>query len=202
MNDADFICGLMRHNTDDVGFITRPTIEERFIRRGLYVIQRDRLCRPIGYLVNGPVHKDLHCQIHQACIELDRRNRHFGIQAVQTMIDRAIQHGARTITLRCGTDLAAVKFWTAIGFIPYAFVAGGRRRARTIVHFALDLRKYHPPATRFLSPAIAGGLVFPTWSLTAHLVPSIHTMATEGGNRRRNSARTKPAALPHPPTQI
>lgn len=141
MTDVDFICGLMRKNTDSVGFITRPTVEQRFVPRGHYVIQRDRFRRPIGYLIHGPVHPDGHLQIHQACIELDRRSRHFGQVAVETLIERAVRRGARTITLRCARDLEAVNFWLALGFVPYAIERGGARRRRQIIRFALDLMR-------------------------------------------------------------
>lgn len=202
MTDVDFICGLMRANTNSVGFITRPTVEKRFVPHGHYVIQRDRFRRPIGYLIHGPVHPDGHCQIHQACIELDRRSRHFGQVAVETMIARAIAHGAETITLRCATDLDAVHFWAALGFWPYAIQPGGKRRRRQIVKLALDVRDWRPPSTAFPPPAIAAELTIQKSLRAANLLPSVHTIRSEGGPNLQKRANSQPAALPHPPTLI
>lgn len=143
MDTTDFICSLMRHNTDALGFITRPTIENRFVPRNLYVIQTNRFGKPIGYIIHGPVHKNGDLYIHQACIEIDRRNRGFGQAAVQTVITRATRHQARAILLRCPADLDAVLFWRSCGLLPTHISPGGARRRRTIVHFRLELEAYH-----------------------------------------------------------
>ncbi len=139
MTDSTFICGLMRANTNSLGFIPRPTIQNRFIPRGHYIIQRDRRAKPIGYLIHGPVHPDGTLYIHQTCIELDRRNRHFAHQALTTLLARALNHNAHRILLRCAADLPAVTFWAHLGFRATHISTGGRRRQRSIIHFRLDL---------------------------------------------------------------
>lgn len=139
MTDADFICGLMRQNTDALGFIPRPTIEQRFIPRGHYILQRDRLRKRIGYLIHGPVHPDGTLYVHQTCIELDRRNRHFATDAIQTLLATATRHGARLIRLRCAADLPAIHFWTALQFSQGETSNGGTRRKRSIIPFQLPL---------------------------------------------------------------
>lgn len=142
MNPADFICGLMRRNTDALGFIPEPTIRHRFVKRGMYVIQKNRFGHWIGYIVHGPVHPDKTMHIHQACIELDRRNRGFGARAVATVIERACHAHAQTILLRCASDLEACSFWQSLGFIPTHLAPGGARRQRNLIHFKLDLTEY------------------------------------------------------------
>lgn len=139
MDPADFICGLMRRNTESLGFIPRPTIRDRFVKRGMYVIQTNRYGQPIGYLIHGPVHPDKTLHIHQACIELDRRNHGFGRQAIETLVQRACLAGARTILLRCASDLESVIFWQTLGFEPTRLAPGGAKRNRSLIHFKLDL---------------------------------------------------------------
>lgn len=139
MNPTEFICGLMRQNTDALGFIPRSYIQRYFIPRYLYVIQLNRFRKPIGYLLHGPVNRHGIMHIHQACIELDKRNRGFGLAAVQRVINRAKRQHAHTILLRCAADLDAVLFWRAIGFQPTHLSPGGARRRRTIVNFRLEL---------------------------------------------------------------
>lgn len=135
MTDLEFICGLMRHNTDALGFIPRPALLERWIKQGNYIIQRDRFAKPIGYLLHGPVNDERTLYINQACIELDKRNRGFGKTALNTLLNRAIEAHATTILLRCATDLDAVEFWMSCGFNPIAITPGGARRHRTIIQF-------------------------------------------------------------------
>jgi len=139
MDPTDFICALLRQNTDALGFIPRPTIEHRFVPRNLYILQRNRFRKPIGYLLHGPVHTDGRLFIHQTCIDLDRRNRGFGRQALRTLIDRAARNGANRITLRCAADLDAVAFWAQSGFLRTHITTGGARRNRTIIHFELRI---------------------------------------------------------------
>jgi len=152
ITDADFICGLMKHNTNALGFIPRPTIEERFIPRGNYVIQHNLFRKRIGYLLNGPLHKDGTLHVHQACIDLDRRLRGFGAIAWNQLLQRAIRQNARRVLLRCAEDLEAIHFWTQLGFHETHRSTGGQRRHRTIVHFEYRLPGSHvelAPTTRF-----------------------------------------------------
>lgn len=143
MTDADFICGLMRENTDALGFIPSPTIKDRFIPRGHYLIQRNRFGKPVGYLIHGPVHPDGTLYVHQTCISLERRHRHFGQQTINIFLDRAIRNGAKLVRLRCAADLAAVHFWTALHFRQGETSKGGTRRKRSIIHFQLHLDGDH-----------------------------------------------------------
>jgi len=140
MDRTDFIVGLMKENTDALGFIPRPTIVKQFIRTDRIIIQRNRYRKAIGYLLHGPVHPDGHLIIHQACIRLDKRCAGFGRQALSELLTRAARARALTITLRCAWDLEAIAFWFESGFTPVAIVPGGKRRRRSIVSFRRALR--------------------------------------------------------------
>lgn len=135
MDPIDFICGLMRQNTNALGFIPRPALITQFVKRDRYILQLNRSGAPIGYLLHGPKHPDGHMNISQACIELDKRNRGFGSAVVQNLLRRAGRARATYINLRCACDLDASSFWIQAGFIPIAIVPGGRRRKRNIVCF-------------------------------------------------------------------
>lgn len=139
LSDTDFICGLMRQNTDALGFIPRPTVRDRFVPRGQYLIQLNRFRKPIGYLIHGPLHPDGSVYIHQAVIDLHRRNRHFGNQMVNQLVARATRNSAGLLRLRCASDLDAVAFWTALGFQPKETTPGGHRRRRDVIRFELPL---------------------------------------------------------------
>lgn len=148
MDPAAFITGLMRQNTDALGFIPETAIQRRFVPKGHYVLQQNRQAKPIGYLLHGPVNNFRILHVHQTCIELDRRNRGFGQQAVATLIERATQHNARLILLKCATDLDAIHFWRSCGFLQTHVSTGGTRRKRQLAYFALDLTQGQPPQSR------------------------------------------------------
>lgn len=140
MDATAYICGLMRENTNAVGFIPEPAIRERFVKPGRYILQQDRWRKVVGYLIYGPISPDGTLRVHQAAIELDKRFKHFGQMAVIELINRARHLQARCITLRCAEDLEAVVFWHQCGFHATHLSKGGQRRNRTIVHFKLDLQ--------------------------------------------------------------
>ena len=84
--------------------------------------------QPCGYLYVGALGRDVKC--HQVCIEYDARRKLYGASLVQAMEDYA--KDAYTITLRCGFDLDANKFWNDMGYKCIAIQNGGVRRMRKI----------------------------------------------------------------------
>lgn len=145
MNPTDFIIGLMKENTDALGFIPRPTVDRQFVANDRYILQLNRFRKPIGYLLHGPRHADGRMHVAQACIQLDKRNAGFGSAVVDQLLSRATAAAATDIFLRCAQDLESCKFWSTAGFTPIAFLPGGRRRRRTIVRFHFSLAAGAPP---------------------------------------------------------
>ena len=84
--------------------------------------------QPCGYLYVGAAVADVKC--HQVCIEYDARRKLYGAALVAAMEEYAT--GAFTITLRCGFDLDANKFWSEMGYKCIAVQDGGIRRMRKI----------------------------------------------------------------------
>lgn len=83
---------------------------------------------PCGYLYVGALGNDVKC--HQVCIEYDARRRLYGAALVRAMEDYAVN--AYTVTLRCGFDLDANRFWKEMGYNCIAIQDGGVRRMRKI----------------------------------------------------------------------
>lgn len=84
--------------------------------------------QPCWYLYVGAAVADVKC--HQVCIEYDARRKLYGAALVAAMEEYAT--GAFTITLRCGFDLDANKFWSEMGYKCIAVQDGGIRRMRKI----------------------------------------------------------------------
>lgn len=151
-SDLHLILDLMRANSDALGFIPRPALSARWISTGRYLIAHDRRHKPIGFLLHGPVHADGHAHIHQVCTDYDRRRRQHATQLLHELVTRLRREGAKTIHLRCGTDLEAMDFWTAIGAIPTLLCEGGKRRKRLIQHFELLILPKPPLQFRSCGP--------------------------------------------------
>jgi L-amino acid N-acyltransferase YncA len=130
--ESSWIVGLMRQNTDALGFIPSTTVENRYIRRGDYILQCDERGNRIGYLLHGPIYQGRNAHVVQHCIELDKRNRGYGQLAVLELIRRCDIVGASSIRLRCATDLPSLEFWRSCGFVVAAIVPGGEQRQREI----------------------------------------------------------------------
>lgn len=141
MNTTEFICGLMRRNSDHLEFIPTTTITERWVRQGLYIIQRDRHTTPIGYLLHGHVNDDHTLYIHHVCLSLRPAQVQSARHTVSVLVARAAQGNAHTILLRCSSNLDAIDFWNSCGFVPQAITESGAGRATTIVQYEFNLPK-------------------------------------------------------------
>ena len=128
----------MRENYDAVGFIPEPTIRQRYVAYGQYVLQTDERGRRLGYLLHGPLIDGGIAVVTQHVISDDKRFHGYGEQAWQTFLQRCTQAGVDTIRLRCASDLPSVAFWQAQGFRLYGTMPGGNHRGREILQMAYD----------------------------------------------------------------
>lgn len=139
MTDLDFILGLMRANTDALGFIPSTTVETRYVAGGRYIVQTNERGQRTGYVLHGKPTPGGVLTIAQAVVEHDWRERGEGRKAVQTVIERAQRANCRAITLRCADDLEANAFWLAMGFERTHTLHIPNRRQRAVHVYTLDL---------------------------------------------------------------
>lgn len=129
----------MSQNTDELGFIPGGTVEAQYVKLGRYVIQHDERGRETGYILHGKPLSGGILTIAQAVIELDKRQRGYGEQAWQVVLERAQRANCRAVKLRCGADLPSNEFWQAVGMKLCNVVPGGERRSRDINVYMYDL---------------------------------------------------------------
>jgi len=139
MDDISYIVGLMRENTDAVGFIPQTTVESRYVREERYIIQADERGKRTGYVLHGKPTAGGVLTIAQAVIDHDFRERGHGRLAVESVIERARFAKVREIVLRCADDLEANVFWRALGFTKINATQPNNRRRRAINVYALGL---------------------------------------------------------------
>ena len=99
-------------------------------------LEKDRLFlgllngQPCGYIYMGA--QGDHVKCHQVCIQYDARLRQYGAALVSAMEIYAEEGRATSVSLRCGFDLDANKFWKSLGYECVNIVDGGVRRMRKI----------------------------------------------------------------------
>jgi GNAT superfamily N-acetyltransferase len=121
-----YIDSLQKKNAEALSFYPRQVFEREQENGRLFLGMLNGT--PCGYIYVGAKGLDIKC--HQVCIEYDARKRMYGAALVKVLEDYA--KDAYTITLRCGFDLDANKFWAAMGYECVHHVEGGVRRMRTI----------------------------------------------------------------------
>lgn len=106
--------------------------------------------QPCGYIYIGAAGTDVKC--HQVCIEYDARRKLYGAALVSAMEDYA--KNSFTITLRCGFDLDANKFWKDMGYECINIQDGGIRRMRKINVWRKSMHKELFISDNSMEPAI------------------------------------------------
>jgi GNAT superfamily N-acetyltransferase len=134
--DLPFIDHLQHINADALAFYPKVTFE-REISCGR-IILAEFAGIPCGYLWHGAFAVDL--KIHQACIEYDLRGQLYGSALMRFLISLAAPSGCHSVTLHCGSDLEANRFWHTMGFGCERVTQGGIRRKRDINHWVRHLQ--------------------------------------------------------------
>jgi len=124
-----YIDMLQKKNAEALSFYPMSVFEREAQKGRLFLGLLNN--QPCGYLYAGAQnHRDV--KLHQVCIQYDARRRLYGAMIAAVMEEYAIEGKATTITLRCGFDLDANHFWSALGYVCIAHQTGGVRRMRTI----------------------------------------------------------------------
>ena len=136
---SSWIVGLMRTQSDALGFIPSTSVHDKYVCAENFIIQHDEHGAKVGYILHGPIRYGKNVVISQAVIDMEKRRRHYGFLAVDELVTRCKSRNASSISLRCAADLEAVQFWQAVGFQLNDIVPGGERRGRMICRFFLPL---------------------------------------------------------------
>jgi hypothetical protein len=92
---------------------------------------RASLRTPIGFIL----YKDRYLKrdelgvVYQLCVDRDRQRGLVGAALLKAAFERSA-YGCRLYCCWCAQDLAANKFWEAMGFVPLAFRAGSEKKGR------------------------------------------------------------------------
>lgn len=123
-----YVDSLQRKNAEALSFYPKQVFEREQKNGRLYLGMLNG--EPCGYIYVGAAGGDVKC--HQVCIEYDARRRMYGAMLVLALENYANASLSNSITLRCGFDLEANKFWKELGYNCIAVKQGGVRRMRKI----------------------------------------------------------------------
>lgn len=123
-----YIDSLQKKNAEQLSFYPKQVFEREHQNGRLYLGLLNG--EPCGYIYVGAAGGDVKC--HQVCIEYDARRKLYGAMLVLAMENYANASNSNSITLRCGFDLDANKFWSELGYNCIAVKEGGVRRMRKI----------------------------------------------------------------------
>ncbi len=123
-----YIDFLQKKNAEALSFYPKQVFERESKNGRLYLGLLNG--EPCGYIYVGAAGGDVKC--HQVCIEYDVRRQLYGAMLVVAMENYANESTSNSITLRCGFELQANKFWKSLGYNCIAIKDGGVRRMRKI----------------------------------------------------------------------
>lgn len=141
MDALTTMIALMKRESNSLGFIPKSSLQRYWLRRDLWVPIHVSGVGLRGYLLHGPPRPARPLRIHQAVVDADHRLRYHATRAVRRLVDLANREGASALQLRCRDDLAACRFWEAVGFELLAEEPGGTARGRTIRIYRFPLQR-------------------------------------------------------------
>jgi hypothetical protein len=130
LSDLVYIDHLQKKNAEDLSFYPKVVFEREIENQRILLALVNN--QHAGYLYHGSIKLDCPLKIHQACIEYDLRGNWYGSALSKRLEDLGAIGGSKCISLRCGSDIAANRFWKLMGFDCVDIVPGGVRRMRDI----------------------------------------------------------------------
>jgi len=129
-NDLTYIDHLQKKNSNDLSFYPHVVFEREVDKQRILLALVNR--QHAGYLYHGKMAFGEALRIHQACIEYDLRGNWYGAGLVKFLEDLGKINDIGSISLRCGSDISANKFWELMGFSCIDIKPGGVTRMRDI----------------------------------------------------------------------
>ena len=134
-SDLVYVDSLQRKNAEELSFYPRIVFEREIEKSRVLLAEING--DPVGYIYHGAF--GVVCRIHQACIQYDARGYLYGAALVRHLTTLCEAARVSTISLRCGSDIAANGFWKTMGFSCVAVTPGGGRRMRDINNWQRNL---------------------------------------------------------------
>lgn len=134
-----FIRSEAKKGTNSIGFLPWPKVCDLCSRNQAGIATENNDI--VGFVLHGR-NTDA-TRIFQIWTRADARRLLYGACLVRGVERFAIATDSPAISLKCATDLPAIKFWLALGFVPMQRIMAGSARARTLIRFERTVRTAH-----------------------------------------------------------
>jgi len=158
LDDLAFIDGLQKKHSKQLGFFPRAQMEG-YLKNG-WVLIADRGGEPVGYCASRDryLKRDELGAIFQLCVSPGKQRGLIGATLLKGVFERA-SYGTKLYCLWCAQDIAANKFWEAMGFVPLAFRAGSEKKRRTHLFWERRIRAGDCETPWWFPSQTAGGSI-------------------------------------------
>jgi Acetyltransferase (GNAT) family len=125
-SDLSFVDGLQRKHTKAVGWMPTAQLEGCIKQERVLVAVDAASAERVGYCIGQDRYfkRDDVGIIYQMNVEPGRQRGFIGANLLKAQFERSA-YGCKLYCCWCAQDLAANKFWEAMGFVPLAFRTGG-----------------------------------------------------------------------------
>src|SRR3954451_1949077 len=156
MEDLPFLDSLQKLHTKQVGWMPTKQLEGK-IKLGHVIVAEDEQRTPVGYCIGNDQYfkRDDVGIIYQMNVTPGRQRGLIGATLVKAMFERAA-YGCRLFCCWCAQDIAANRFWEAMGFVPLGFRAGSRDKGRVHIFWQRRVRA-GDETTPYWFPSQTGG---------------------------------------------
>ena len=125
--DIPFIDALQKKHDKALGFFPRAQLEGYIDNEWLLIAEMNGV--PVGYVASRDryLKRDELGVIYQLCVSPNVQRGLIGASLIKAVFERSA-YGCKLYCCWCAQDLAANKFWEALGFVPIAFRGGSAKK--------------------------------------------------------------------------
>ncbi|MCE2435551.1 MAG: GNAT family N-acetyltransferase [Candidatus Latescibacteria bacterium] len=133
--DIEAVDELMKHNIRTLGFLTKETLLDGFIKKGGALGAKTDDGQLVGYLLFAAYTN--YFRIAQLCVSEDSRDQGIAKQLVESLKNSVTTQ--KVIKLHCRRDSPADKLWPRLGFVASGEKPGRSKEGHLLTHWCLTL---------------------------------------------------------------
>lgn len=139
LSDVPFLDSLQKLHTKQVGWMPTAQFEGK-IKLG-HVLIAEANGEPVGYCIGNDQYfkRDDVGIIYQMNVLPGRQRGLIGASLLKAQFERSA-YGCKLYCCWCAQDIAANKFWEAMGFVPLAFRTGSEKKSRVHIFWQKRIR--------------------------------------------------------------
>ncbi len=209
IEDVPFLDSLQKLHTKQVGWMPTKQFEGKIKLGHVLIAERDG--QPVGYCIGNDQYfkRDDVGIIYQMNVMPGKQRGFIGASLLKAQFERSAW-GCKLYCCWCAQDIAANRFWEAMGFVALAFRAGSEKKSRVHIFWQKRIRQGDTTTPWWFPSKTAGGsiredrIVLPIppgthWSDAKPMIlpnePITRTLHNEGTEiTKKDKAKKRPAS--------